>query len=259
MAKKPLAGLKVLVTRPRDQALQLAQGIEQAGGIALLFPLLDIAPVEDSRALSEQVSRLSLCDLAIFISPNAARFGMGAIRAAAAVMPARIATIGMGSAKALRELGVDDVIVPVERFDSEGLLAQLQHVAGWRVMIFRGDGGRELLGDTLKERGAVVEYVTCYLRRRPQLDAGELSNADLITVTSSEALASLWQMLDEQSPACPELSRRGKLSDTPLFVPHPRIAQLARSQGWTHVHLTAPGDEGLLSGLLDWASQRIAD
>lgn len=251
MANQPLAGLKILVTRPRDQALQLAQAIEQAGGNPLLFPLLEIAPVQDAQVLREQISRLSQYDLAIFISPNAVQYGMAAIRAAEGGLPAnlKIATVGLGSAKALRELGVADVIVPAGRYDSEGLLAQLQNVAGWRVMIFRGDGGRELLGDTLKERGATVEYVTCYCRSKPQQDAGELLNAqpDAIIVTSSEALGYLWQMLDAQ------------LCDTPLFVPHPRIAELARRQGWMHVHLTDAGDEGLLSALLDWASQKIAD
>ena len=249
MANQPLAGLKILVTRPRDQALQLAQAIEQAGGIPVLFPLLYITPVQETSVLREQISRLQYANLAIFISPNAVQYGMAAIRAAEGGLPAKIATIGMGSAKALRELGVAEVIVPVDRFDSEGLLAQLQNVAGWRVMIFRGDGGRELLGDTLKARGAAVEYVTCYCRSKPQQDAGELLNAqpDAIIVTSSEALGYLWQMLD------------ARLCDTPLFVPHPRIAELARRQGWIHVHLTDAGDDGLLSALLDWASQKIAD
>jgi len=275
MPNTPLQGLKILVTRPRDQALQLARGIAQAGGIPVLFPLLDIAPVADSRALQEQVSRLTEAQLAIFISPNAVQYGMAAIRdglsltlahPSPALVPFRVcgaeradfpptlkvATIGPGSAKALREWGVDDVLVPSERYDSEGLLArpELQQIAGWRVMIFRGDGGRELLGDTLKARGAAVEYVTCYRRSKPQQTPVELLAAqpDALTVTSSEALGYLWQMLDKQAQAA--------LHNMPLFVPHPRIAELARSQGWTQVHLTVAGDEGLLAALQDWAKGR---
>ena len=246
----PLAGLKIAVTRPRDQAAQLAQRIEQAGGIPLLFPLLDIAAVQDSQALHEQISRLAQFNLAIFISPNAVHYGVAAIRSAGDWPPAlRIATVGQGSAKALRELGVANIIAPAERFDSEGLLAlsELQSVAGWRVIIFRGDGGRELLGDTLKTRGAAVEYATCYQRSKPQLDASMLtaSAPDAITVTSSEALAHLWQMLGENA--------RTALRDTPLFVPHGRIAELARQQGWRFVQLTGAGDDGLLSALIAWA------
>jgi uroporphyrinogen-III synthase len=115
-------------------------------------------------------------------------------------------------------------------------------------MIFRGDGGRELLGDTLKARGAEVEYVTCYRRSKPCLDMDVLLSADLITVTSSEAMSHLSQALADS----------GAFFKKPLFVPHPRIAELARRQGWTNVFLTGAGDEGLLSGLMEWAKHQNA-
>ena len=272
-----LTGLKIVVTRPRDQAVQLAQRIEHAGGIPLLFPLLDIAPVQDTRVLHEQITRLPRFDLAIFISPNAVRYGMAAIRAVGPPPDARssggfgagsgepaglplagsnvslaptlkIATVGQGSARALRESGITNVIVPAERFDSEGLLAmpELQDVTGWHVMIFRGDGGRELLGNTLRARGAAVEYAACYQRSKPEQDIGALVSAapDVITVSSSEALGYLWQMLDGGAQAV--------LRDTPLFVPHERIAELARQQGWHQVMLTGSGDDGLLAALAAW-------
>ncbi len=251
MAKQILSGLKILVTRPRDQAVQLAQKIAQAGGIPLLHPLLEIMPVEHSAPLREQISRLQAVDLVIFISPNAVQYGMAAIAASGLPAGLKIATIGPGSAKALHALGINQVIVPLEKFDSEGLLLmpQLQQIAGWRVMIFRGDGGRELLGDVLKDRGAVVEYVTCYHRSMRQWDAGELLNADLLTVTSSEALGYLQQMTDEQTALA-------VMHAKPLFVPHMRIAGLARQQGWLQIFLTEGGDEGLLSGLMAWAGNR---
>jgi uroporphyrinogen-III synthase len=251
-----LTGLKIVVTRPRDQAVQLAQRIEHAGGVPLLFPLLDITAVQDTRELHEQISRLAQFDLAIFISPNAVHYGISAIRAAGE-LPAKlkIATVGQGSARALRELGITNVIAPAERFDSEGLLAlpELQDVSGWRVMIFRGDGGRELLGNTLRARGATVEYAVCYQRSKPQQDIGALVSAapDAITVTSSEALGYLWQMLDDGAQAV--------LRDTPLFVPHQRIAELARQQGWHQVMLAGSGDDGLLAALAAWAHQRTGD
>jgi uroporphyrinogen-III synthase len=253
MADQPLHRLTIVVTRPRDQAAQLAQRIEQAGGIPLLFPLLEITAVPDTRPLIEQISRLGKFELAIFISPNAVRYGIAAIRAAGEFPPKlKIATVGQGSAKALREVGIGNVIAPTERFDSEGLLAlpELQDVSGWRVMIFRGDGGRELLGDTLKARGATVEYAACYQRSKPQQDAGELLAAgpDAITVTSSEALGYLWDMLKDND--------RALLRNTPLFVPHPRIAGLAREQGWLQVKVTESGDDGMLSALITWARQR---
>jgi len=266
MSNQSLRGLTIAVTRPRDQAAQLAQRIEQAGGVPLLFPLLDIAAVQDTKALHEQISRLAQFNLIIFISPNAVSYGIVAIRAACKINRApdpflrhcrgggelKVATVGQGSAKALRELGITNVIAPTERFDSEGLLAlpELQNIAGWRVMIFRGDGGRELLGDTFKARGATVEYATCYQRSKAQLDVQSLLKAkpDAISVSSSEALENLWQTLDSNA--------RATLCGTSLFVPHERIAKLAREQGWQYVHLTGSGDEGLVSGLTVWASDR---
>ncbi|OFZ66822.1 MAG: uroporphyrinogen III synthase [Betaproteobacteria bacterium RBG_16_56_24] len=252
----PLAGLKIAVTRPRDQAVQLARRIEQAGGTVFLFPLLDISPVQDTKTLREQIARLAQFDVAIFISPNAVQFGMAAIRQAGPLPQSlKIATIGQGSAQALRELGLSHVITPAERFDSEGLLAlpELRDVAGWRMMIFRGDGGRELLGDTLKARGASVEYAACYRRSKPQLAVQALLDArpDAITVTSSEALGSLRQMLGD--------SARTLLRDMPVFVPHARIAELAGQQGWKRVQLTGAGDDGLLSALIAWAVQKTGD
>ena len=107
---------------------------------------------------------------------------------------------------------------------------------------------RELLGDTLKARGATVEYATCYQRSKPNQDVSALLAAkpDAITVTSSEALGYLWQMLTD--------SDRAALRNTPLFAPHARIAGLAREQGWQHVHLTGSGDDGLISALIAWGS-----
>lgn len=277
----PLSGLNIVVTRPREQATQLAQRIAQAGGKVILFPLLEISPVSDPRLLRELVARLHEFNLAIFISPNAVRYGMEAIceagEGAGAQLVARsnratscapavshalnegdltanlkIATVGQGSAKALRDLGVQEIIAPQDRFDSEALLAlpELQNVKGWRVVIFRGDGGRELLGDTLKARGATVEYAACYQRAKPQQDATTLLAADphAITVTSSEALGYLWDMLDEPGKA--------RLANVPLFVPHARIAEAAQRLGWRNVIPTAGGDDGLLSGLVAWATNR---
>jgi uroporphyrinogen-III synthase len=253
MAEHPLAGLNIVITRPREQAVDLHRRIEQLGGKSQLFPLLEIEAVHDEQVLREQLSHLNQTDLAIFISPNAVRYGMAAIRAAGE-LPAslKIASVGQGSAKALHELGIARVIAPTERFDSEGLLAlpELQKVAGKRVLILRGDGGREILGDTLKARGAIVEYVTCYLRSKPDLDAGKLLAAepDAVTVTSSEALRFLWEVLAEQDKA--------KLAAVPLFVPHNRIAEAAHEQGWLQVNVTESGDDGLLSGLIAWANKR---
>lgn len=247
-----LQGLPVLVTRPIDQAEGFAQAIRAAGGRPKVFPLLDITAVADTRTLYGQLARLCDYDLVIFISPNAVSYGMAAIAAAGAVLAAQVATMGAGSACALREAGVNDVIVPTERSDSEGLLAMpaLAQLSGKRVMILRGDGGRELLADTLKARGATVDYVTCYQRSKTnkKLDDLKQLHPEVLTVTSSEALGHLREMM----------GRDAALLAMPLFVPHSRIAELAAQLGWREVILTDAGDAGLLASLLAWRNTRGA-
>lgn len=246
MINLPLKGLNIVVTRPRDQAVGLSQNITDLGGNAILFPLLEIAPAADASELNALKQHLSTYDLLIFISPNAVKYGMDALGNIPNIV--RVATVGQSSAQALRDLGIAHVIAPTDRFDSESLLAlsALQNVAGWKVAILRGNGGRELLGDTLKTRGAQVDYVTCYERSKPTLDADRVLQADphAVNVTSSEALGNLWQGLTQTDQA--------RFARLPLFVPHARIAELARQQGWKNVILTEAGDDGLLAALVAW-------
>jgi uroporphyrinogen-III synthase len=151
--------------------------------------------------------------------------------------------------------GVAGVIAPTGRFDSEALLAlpALANVGGWRVVIFRGDGGRELLGDTLRERGATVDYVECYRRARPNADVEPLlkrwgrGEIDAVTVSSSEGLRNLYDMLGKLGQAW--------LKRTPLFAPHARIAANARALGCERVIETGPADEGLCAGLVAFLGQ----
>ncbi|MBA4382088.1 MAG: uroporphyrinogen III synthase [Sideroxydans sp.] len=249
MADSPLTGLNIVVTRPRDQAVGLTQSITKLGGNAILFPLLEIAPAADASELNTLKQHLSTYDLLIFISPNAVKYGMSVLGTVPSAV--RVATVGQSSAQALRDLGIANVIAPTVRFDSEALLAlpALQSVAGWKVAILRGNGGRELLGDTLKARGALVDYVTCYERSKPELDADSLLKVGphALNVTSSEALGNLWQSLTE--------AHKARFADLPLFVPHARIAELAQQQGWKNVVQTDAGDDGLLAALVAWGKQ----
>jgi uroporphyrinogen-III synthase len=253
MSALPLAGLRVAVTRPRDQSGALAQAITEAGGQPILFPLLEIGPPADPRPLREAAARLDRLQLLIFISPTAVHHGMPPLLAHGPLPGTlRVAAVGQGSAAALRKLGVSAVLAPTDRFDSEHLLAldELNDVAGWRIAIFRGENGRELLGDTLKARGAQVEYIPCYRRLKPAQGADQLlaERPDMVTVTSSEALGYLWEMADETT--------RAQLIGLPLLAPHERIAAAARALGWREALATEGGDAGLLAGLKDWAARR---
>ncbi len=246
MADTPLKNLNIVVTRPREQALELTQRITKLGGNVILFPLLEITPATDASELNALKQQLSTYDLLIFISPNAVNYAMDALDTVPSNV--RVASVGQSSAQKLRGLGIEHVIAPTERFDSESLLAlpALQNVAGWKVAVLRGNGGRELLGDTLKTRGAQVDYVTCYERSKPALDADSVLQTDphALNVTSSEALGNLWQGLAQ--------TQQTRFANLPLFVPHARIAQLAQQQGWKNIFLSEAGDDGLLKALVAW-------
>lgn len=250
MSPPALAGRRVVVTRPAGQSAHLAALIRAAGGEPLLFPALEIFDAEDLQPVLALIERLDAFDLAIFVSANAVNRALALVRARRAWPPAlRVATVGRGSERELQRQGFAAVIAPSERFDSEGLLdlPELRQVQGKRVVIFRGESGRELLGDTLAARGATVEYAECYRRGRPHADPAPLlarcarGEIDAFSVTSSEGLANLHEMLGEAGAPC--------LKNTPLFAPHERIAAAARALGVRTVVLTGPGDEGLAAGM----------
>ena len=251
-AAGPLAGKTIVITRPRAQAAPLAEGIAALGGQPLIFPLLEIAAATDPQPLAAAVARLADYTLAVFISPNAVDYSLPVILARGA-WPAGLllAAVGQGTVRALVAHGVTGCIAPSERFDSEALLELPElaagRVVGKRVAIFRGDGGRELLAETLRARGAEVDCVTCYRRSGPAdgvaplLAAWRAGKLDALTVSSSEGLRYLVDLLDGEG--------RRYLQKTPVFVPHARIAESARALGLSNIILTAAADAGILAGL----------
>jgi uroporphyrinogen-III synthase len=253
MRRKPLAGKGIVVTRPAHQAAELTRLIRAAGGRPLPFPVIEIRDIDDLAPVHAVIDRLDEFSVAVFVSPNAAEKGMALVRARRA-WPSKLkaAAVGSGGVKALARHGVTDVIAPVDRFDSEALLELpvFALVYGKRIVVFRGIGGRELLSETLRERGAVIEYAECYRRIRPHLDTAPLLQAwtrkelDAITVTSSEGLRNLLDMVGAPG--------REQILNTPLFVPHPRIAETASEVGIRKVIVTGPGDGGLLTGLSNY-------
>ncbi len=239
-----------MVTRPAGQADHLVALIEAQGGRALRFPAIEIQDRPDWR-----LPALEGVHLAVFVSPTAVqkvfekleRWPQG-VRAAA---------VGRGTRRALEQRGVSDVLTPESGADSEALLAlaPMQDVAGKRIVIFRGEGGRELLGDTLAARGAQLEHVACYRRVRPQADTGPLLDAwernevHALTVSSAEGLDNLLALLGEAG--------RPYLALTPLFATHERIAQRARQLGVQEVLVGGPGDEELLERLVAYFAPRM--
>jgi uroporphyrinogen-III synthase len=217
----------------------------------VIFPAIVILPPQDRKAVQNAHAQLATYDVVIFVSPNAVEYGIPDPRR----WPSRLAAFapGPGTAEALAAAGIADVRIPATTFDSDGLLAlpELGDVRGKRVLILRGEGGREQLADSLRARGAQVDAVACYRRAQPRSGAEGLAEAfragaiDVVTITSSEALDNLWSVADD--------SIRASWSACPTFAPHPRIVARARELGLSAV-ATAAGDAGLIAGLLEWAA-----
>ncbi|AKH37953.1 MULTISPECIES: uroporphyrinogen-III synthase [Nitrosomonas] len=250
---QPLAGLYVLVTRPAHQASHLINEIKKKGGNPVLFPVLEISDTNNPQPLLKVISRLDEFDLAIFVSPNAVDKAVPLIQAHRTLPPnLKIAVVGEGSANKLRQYGIKNIIVPSSRYDSEALLGmpELQHVLDKNIVIFRGNDGRKLLGETLIQRGAHLEYIECYRRDKPKIEVSPLldswtNNAlHAVTVTSSEGLHNLFDMIGKVGQQL--------LKKTPLFTAHERIACFAKELGLTNIHVTAAGDDGLVQGLLEY-------
>jgi uroporphyrinogen-III synthase len=250
-SSRTLAGRGIVITRPAAQAAALADLVRAHGGQPLVFPVIEILDAADPGRFHAIIDRLEEFDIAIFISPSAVDKAMTLISARGALPPGlRLAAPGPGSARELRRHTGAPVLVPARRYDSEGLLdlPHLQSVAGQRVLILRGTGGRELLGDTLRARGAQVEYAECYRRAKPQADPAPLLTAwargeiAAVIVTSSEGLRNLCEMVREAGLQ--------HLKATPVFVPHARIAATARELGLKKVVETPSGDEAIVDDLM---------
>jgi uroporphyrinogen-III synthase len=225
MTDSPLQGVGVLVTRPRAQAAELVELIESKGGNVISFPVIDIVPRDDC-AIEADLARLPQPDIALYISRNAVAHGIdysqGAIKGA----------VGPSTAAAIEASGQTVDIQADRGFDSESLLAQpaLQNVSGKNIRIIRGHDGRELLADTLRARGATVDYLSVYERARPNCSPKSLADVETawrdqrihaITVMSVQTLKNLIVLL-------PDWCKK-RIADVPLVTPAARVIKEALS------------------------------
>jgi len=245
-----LAGRAVLVTRPAGLSGHLSELLHAQSCEAILLPAIEMLPPDDPARLEAIIGRLDSFQIAVFISPSAVARAHTAVSATRGWPTGlRYAAVGGGTAKALRDIGIAGVLAPEGRGDSEALAAlpELADVAGQRIVIFRGQGGREYLREALEGRGAYVEYAECYRRAVPTTDTAPLierwrgGGIDAVCITSAQGLDNLLALLGPVGAAL--------LRATPVFVPHPRVADAARRLGVLQVMVTDPADEGLVAAL----------
>ncbi|PPD57089.1 MAG: uroporphyrinogen III synthase [Methylotenera sp.] len=258
MSTMPLSGFGIAITRPVDQAKKLSALITAAGGTAISYPLIEITPLADYSQFETVIQAIHEYYWAIFISSNAVQNGMPRLVNVGVPEHLKFAAIGPVTANELQSFGVKQVLTPSShiqdgdeskvRFDSEALLAlpEMQQVNGQKVMIFRGIGGRDVLAESLKTRGAIVSFAECYQRINPQTNCDLLAKlwADKklhgIVITSSEAMRYLLDLAGDTE----------WLKNITLFVNHARIAELPLQMGLKVCVADAPGDDAMLSNIV---------
>jgi uroporphyrinogen-III synthase len=254
MSKSELTTLldkTILITRPIGREKNLRRLIEQAGGRVLHYPAFAIQPpekleIEQLKLLRE---RLHSFTMAIFISPTAVEQSQIYFP----VLPEHLTIVSIGS-KTTKALEQQNIQVDIEAQDhsSESLLQaaefQMPQLKAQRILIFRGNGGRALLGDTLVKRGAQIRYVETYKRELPALSPlseQQINDLDALTVSSNEGLDNLVILMDDPS----------LLIDIPLFLPSDRAAKLARQHGFkTIISAQNATDEATLAALINYFS-----
>jgi uroporphyrinogen-III synthase len=242
--------VRVIVTRPAAQAADWVDHLRASAIDAVALPLIGIAPVTDPSALLAAWRGLAQRDLVVFVSPNAAE-QFFALRPHGVTWPAgpRAGSPGPGTTRVLVGLGVpaSAIVEPADdaaQFDSESLWARLrtQDWQGRRVLIVRGDGGRDWLAQTLQAAGAQVEHVAAYRRLAPALDS---DHAALLRAALERPEAHLWFF--SSSEAIDNLAAAPLVSDAPTdwararaLATHPRIAARARQLGFARVTEARP-------------------
>ncbi|WP_345813268.1 fused uroporphyrinogen-III synthase HemD/membrane protein HemX [Paraburkholderia sp. PREW-6R] len=264
------AGFTVVITRPAGQSDDLIAQLTAAGVATLDFPLIDIAPVIDEAPLRAALASLERYALVVFVSPNAVDH---AFARSASIWPHAlpVGVVGPGSVQALARHGVTapayNVISPpsgadedTARFDSESLFAAIDNalgatgLEGRRVLIVRGDGGREWLADRLREAGAEVDTVAAYRRLVPEPSIAAWARVHALLagephawlLTSSEGVRNLNELAHEHLTADEIVA----LKRAALVTPHPRIAQTARALGFDSMTVSGAGDERIARALL---------
>lgn len=246
MNRHSLSGLTVLITRPSNQADNLKLAIESAGAKALSLPLIEINTLDDALAIQElrnKVLELDSYQSLIFVSNNAVSFGGEVINNYWPQFPTGIDVIAIGptTAEAASEQLGCEVIQPSGGMTSEDILRlpALFNVSEQKVGIVRGQGGRELLADTLRERGAIVDYLEAYRRTSVDYTSADFCNklqkagVNVLTVSSGEALDRLTLLLTGNGAMLQQLK---------LLVPSERIGRQAEKAGYEQVHNASGAD-----------------
>ncbi len=274
MQTDSLADIRILVTRPVHQAQAFCDMLAEQGGRVIRLPVIEIAAIALSPEMTSVINSMDKIDFAVFISPNAVEHGLAVLLAHGKIPDKlKLVTIGKASAQKMQQLlGRAPDIYPTEQYNSEALLAldslQSSQIKNKKIIIFRGQGGREFLAESLQERGASVAYAEVYRRKKPEPKNSMLESLwdsdtllskrpDIITLTSNEGLTNLLAMFDHYATEQREHYLQ-QLRQTPLVVVTEKMRLNAQKSGFKNAIMIAAkaSNEALLETVLEWAKIR---
>lgn len=236
--------MQLLVTRPQPQADDWVSALRAQQVNAQALPLIAIVPDGDA-AVAEAWGAIDAHRLIVFVSPNAVSTFFARRPRAAWPSHLHAACTGPGTARALRDAGVppSQIVEPADdaaQFDSEALWQQL-HKQTWqsqRVLVVRGDGGRDWLAERLRERGADVQFVQAYRRTLPTLEAPQRAHLQraLAAPVQHVWLFSSSQAVDHLHQLAPQATWAAARA----WATHPRIADTLRAAAFGDVQVVSP-------------------
>lgn len=255
-----LQGQVILNTRPRHQQAELTALLEQDGARVLSFPVIEIVPNENPDLEQRLVREIPQFDILLFVSRNAVDGAFRMLDASQLAPNLSFGVIGTATRRALadRVANLDQCLVAGEPYNSEALLDanELQQVAGKRIMIFRGQQGRNLLGEELAARGAEVSYCEVYRRDLPQCNPSEFNRLvvekfpTLAVLTSNEGMHNLIELVDDDAAE--------RLRRIPWLLISERMRESALKLGHNAAIVIAHSatDEGVRQSISEWAVRR---
>jgi uroporphyrinogen-III synthase len=254
---KMLEGLKVVVTRPQHQAEALCKLIEDHGGKAICFPVIEINKSENQQAAKRILDNIEQYDIGIFISRNAVDWTMKLLGDKSLELEhLNLCAIGATTADVLEQSLLKNVITN-DGMNSESLLEidalSVDEISGKKIIIFRGEGGREHLATILRERGAWVDYAEVYRCDCPNHDKDlidrlwERDRLDVVIITSNNGLENLFTLLNRE--------QRNLLLSKQLVVMGSRMLDFSINYGFTNLPILAEenSDEGIFRAIMEWA------
>lgn len=255
-----LKNIRVMVTRPVEQAAGLIEQINHAGGQASNFPTLEIQASTDVESV-ERCKFVSGYDWVIFISQNAVRYSLSLLPISAWPLRTNIAAVGPTTSNALQQAGLQVNRQPDNAMNSEALLVKFtdEQLTGKKILIIRGVGGRETLANGLRSMGAKVDYAEVYSRHCPDHDQEHLlqqveEGIDIVTIASGETLQNFADIIENSSL---NNQQKKKLYSCPLVIVSERLKGLAEQLGFLDtIVVNEPENKGVVNAIEEWLDKK---